>query len=286
MDIMTKEQIYTIDEKKCIDCGICQKECPAKCINKNEGFLSIIQNNCIQCGHCGAICPAGAISYAGEELPLINEHKITPEQAFNLIRGKRSVRQYKQEPISEETLDRIIETGTLTGTASNSRNVKAKLYSGNELIEIRQKICQRLLAIIKPLNNPIGRTIARWAGADKYADPELLNTFIDKLIKGAESTGDPLFFHAPQVAVLTYPKSDKQFGRTNAVLAGQSMMLYAHALGIESCIIGFAEVGTKGRKGKKILGIDKDRELGLIFTLGYGIPKYHRLPVRRSIAEA
>ncbi|MDC7219976.1 MAG: nitroreductase family protein [Spirochaetales bacterium] len=281
-----RQTSYFIDSSSCIACGICQKECPAHCIKEENGALKILNDRCIECGHCGAVCPQGAISCNEEVLTEAEAHDISPEAAFSLIAGKRSVRSYKSKPLPADVLEKILETGAMTGTASNSRDVRAHVYSGTAAVQLRRDLCLRLWDFVNRLNNPVGRTIARLAGEGKYSNPKVLSAFARNLLDGAEGDGDPLFFHAPTVMVLSYPKSNKRFGRTNTVLAGQSMMLYAHALGIESCMIGFAEMGAKGKKGKKILGIDKKREVGLIFTLGYGTPKYFRLPKRRSILDS
>ncbi|MDC7222842.1 MAG: nitroreductase family protein [Spirochaetales bacterium] len=276
--------VYAIDREKCIRCGLCQNDCPAHCIKEEEQGLSIINDFCIECGHCGAICPRGAVNCNGKELPFPEKQNFDPEQIFTLIGGKRSVRSYKEKEIPQEIMDRIVEVGALTGTASNSRDVRAKVFRGDEKKQLGKTLCLRILSFLKLINNPVGRRIMKWKGGGKYADPKLLSAFQKHMAAGAAGEEDPLFFHAPAVMLLTYPKKNKRFGRTNAVLAGQSMMLYAHSMGIESCMIGFAEVGAQGKKGKAALGIGTDREVGLIFTLGYGVPQYHRLPHRPSIA--
>ncbi len=280
---MTTETIYEINPEKCILCGLCRKDCPSRCIEEQDGGLAINQDSCIQCGHCGAICPEGAVTCDGEELVPVGEIPSSADEVFALVAGKRSVRNYKDKEIPREVLDRIVESGSLTGTASNGRDVQVKVLTGEDAVLLRRGLCFKLLGLIKILDNPAGRQIARWAGMSKYARKDVLKSFRRRLTDGAEGNGDPLFFHAPAVVVLSYPRHNKRFGRTNAVMAGQSMMLYAHSLGIESCVIGFAEVAAAGKKGKEILGIGKDREAGMIFTLGYGVPRYYRLPKRRSI---
>lgn len=48
---------FTVDENKCVSCGICQKTC--------EFDIKVWQNpnsvDCIRCGNCKAACPKGAI---------------------------------------------------------------------------------------------------------------------------------------------------------------------------------------------------------------------------------
>jgi nitroreductase/NAD-dependent dihydropyrimidine dehydrogenase PreA subunit len=277
---VTEKTTYAIDTDICIRCDLCRKECPAAAIKDSQGKLAILDDRCIECGHCGAVCPEGAVLCDGESLAPLENHGISGAQAFSLIGGKRSVRSYSDMPIPSEVLDRILETGALAATATNSRNVRARVFSEGEVSLLASRLCAALLGTLNLIDTPPGRLIARLAGMKRYADPSFLKAFKRKMAAGAEGTGDPLFFKAPAVVVVTYPRRDTRFGRTNAVLAGQSMMLYAHALGIESCVIGFAEAAGKRDRGKQALGVGRDREIGLIFTLGYGKPRYHRLPKR------
>lgn len=47
----------TLNQEKCIDCGLCEKVCPMEVeVRKN-----INHPECIRCGRCQAVCPVGAI---------------------------------------------------------------------------------------------------------------------------------------------------------------------------------------------------------------------------------
>ena len=58
---------HYIDEKKCIFCGRCEKECPAGAIHPDWEHLYppsfvIDETLCTKCGNCTKICPSGAIN--------------------------------------------------------------------------------------------------------------------------------------------------------------------------------------------------------------------------------
>ncbi|WP_172136573.1 4Fe-4S binding protein [Adlercreutzia sp. ZJ473] len=44
----------------CIECGICQRDCPEGCIAPGSPFV-IDQKHCIRCGICQEVCPADAV---------------------------------------------------------------------------------------------------------------------------------------------------------------------------------------------------------------------------------
>jgi ferredoxin-type protein NapH len=53
-----------IDEKKCISCGLCKKNCPNKTIDIRENNRYLINNKeCLNCFKCQDVCPVDAINY-------------------------------------------------------------------------------------------------------------------------------------------------------------------------------------------------------------------------------
>ena len=57
----------TVDEEKCIKCGLCMIYCPEFCISENtEGFFHADLNYCKGCGICAFECPKDAISMGKE----------------------------------------------------------------------------------------------------------------------------------------------------------------------------------------------------------------------------
>jgi uncharacterized protein (DUF362 family)/Pyruvate/2-oxoacid:ferredoxin oxidoreductase delta subunit len=59
-DALTTKPV--IDNRKCIQCGICQGHCPQGAIVSDNKKLSIHYRNCIRCFCCQEFCPQGAIS--------------------------------------------------------------------------------------------------------------------------------------------------------------------------------------------------------------------------------
>ena len=53
-----------IDPDKCIDCGLCEENCPMdiKLLDYKEAGQRILSTECIQCQTCANVCPEGAIS--------------------------------------------------------------------------------------------------------------------------------------------------------------------------------------------------------------------------------
>ena len=50
-----------INEEKCVQCGLCTKNCKASCIDGKNGIVDY--SRCVVCGNCMAVCPKDAIEY-------------------------------------------------------------------------------------------------------------------------------------------------------------------------------------------------------------------------------
>lgn len=57
----------SIDEAKCVACGLCEKLCPYKALKMSEDgkHMEVIEVSCKGCGTCAAFCPSNAISMKG-----------------------------------------------------------------------------------------------------------------------------------------------------------------------------------------------------------------------------
>jgi MinD superfamily P-loop ATPase len=55
------DELYSIDEHICINCGSCRRFCPVDCIPYTSLRHRIDQERCIGCTICYAVCPVDAV---------------------------------------------------------------------------------------------------------------------------------------------------------------------------------------------------------------------------------
>ena len=105
--------LFVVDEEKCGLCGACVAACLAGLVRITDAYpvpmpADGADEACFECGHCAAACPAGAFSHksaAPEQcLPILEDLRVGPGQVGQLMRSRRSVRNYETRPVARETI--------------------------------------------------------------------------------------------------------------------------------------------------------------------------------------
>lgn len=252
-----------IDEKKCIGCGACEKDCFFQVIKVKENKAEVL-GDCFRCGHCVAVCPTGAVSMTDYPMEDVAEYhaedfSMDAERLLNFIRFRRSVRQFKKEPLPRAEIARILEAGRFTPTAGNRQDVS-------------YIVLQKELEAFKPL---------AWEGLDALIALEgFPYTRMLKPIRQAHQENpaeDGLFFGADALLLVLGESSALSAG-----LAACSMELMAQAKGIGVLYSGFLQgIINISPKAKAFLGLDEKKTLCACMLLGYPDVQYRRTAPRK-----
>ncbi|MHA1962373.1 MAG: nitroreductase family protein, partial [Candidatus Thorarchaeota archaeon] len=224
-----------IDKEKCNSCGLCVKDCPARLFrNGNEVQFSNPFRACIQCGHCIAICPENAIQFPFEGVFEDETYTSNPpsdivsavknpdslidyEQLHLFLASKRSVRQFKADPIPPEFQEKLWATARFAASGGNARSWTFVKLDDPAQISTLSKGCAE---VMMSLPGPYG-------------------VFIKSVYK-KHPDEDMIFRKAPLVMVISTPtKSD--IDGVNTGIIGLYMQLAAQSLGIGSLWVGWAQ---------------------------------------------
>lgn len=243
------EHIIKVEKDKCVGCGLCIKDCAAKNIVLKNNKAEIITNDCILCGHCAAVCPKGAVSISGYPVKPVakeKEARLDPKEVLQVIRFRRTIRQFQEKEIPKEVLHQILEAGGMTHTAKNMRDVSFIVLDKKK--EQAERMAVSLFRKVKPL-------------ADLFSPMARRNKIEDHFF----------FFHAPVAIVITAKDG------INGALAAQNMEFAAEANGLGVLFSGFfTEAVNHSRRLKKALGIPRGKKAVTTLVLGYPKVRYLR----------
>ena len=260
----------TIDKEKCIRCGLCISDCLSSCIEFDEDNFPKMtaEERCISCQHCLAICPTGALSF-NEKHPE-NSQAVDYNNILGLIKSRRSVRQYKDEEISEETFGKLKEMLPFIPTGCNSHSLHFSIVEKKSAMDtIRNRVNELLI-----------KTMSYKALAP------IVNKFSkykDAFINGE----DVIFRGAPHMVVVSSPIT-APCATVDPIIALSYFELYAQHLGLGTCWCGFAQVCLKiFPEICEMLEIPSGYKPVYVMLLGVPAVKYQRTiqPELYKIAE-
>ena len=76
-----------VDQKKCVGCGACAKNCAHSAINVTERKASIDHNICVGCGRCIGVCPTDAVRPGRFDAGNVLNKKIA-EYSYAVLAGR------------------------------------------------------------------------------------------------------------------------------------------------------------------------------------------------------
>jgi len=257
--------IFNIDKEKCTQCGLCVKDCVVKIIDLDSGWPRIQKENeaaCLKCQHCLAICPTGAVSILGKrpsQSSLLQGAFPDPERLEILIKGRRSVRQYKDENLDPELLQRLLDVACQAPTGGNVRQVQLSVIDNKSMMD---KFRQHAYAALEKL-------------ADEGSLPEERKRFANFVSLWQKGNIDVLFRGAPHLLVASAPRNISS-PVPDCVIALSYFELLAQNLGVGTVWDGLARYAIDALlpEMRKVLGIPAHHLIGAAMAFGKPAVKY------------
>ena len=252
-----------IDAKLCCKDAICVNICPVGIFQGSVGSLPVVDenmaSNCIKCGHCSSACPTDAISIPG--LATADYQKLSttmPDlQSFrDLVMGRRSIREFKEQPVDLELINELLEITRFCPTAKNTQLLHWVLVNG------AKKVRELSAAVI-----------------DTFRSNEKMAPMVQAFDRGA----DPINRGAPQVLLVCGPvKYD--WGALDAAIAIANFELAAKASGLGTCWAGFTTRAAQvGPAVNACIGLGVNDKVFAAVMLGHPVYEYCRVPPRKPL---
>lgn len=171
---------------------------------------------------------------------------------LSLINRRQSVRKYTDKPVEDEKLNRCLEAARLAPSASNSQPWKFVVVNDPELVKDVAK-----------------ETIGPLSAFNKFVPeaPVIIAIVIEKM-KVFTKIGATI--------------QDREYPLIDIGIAAEHFCLQATEEGLGTCMLGW----FNEKPIKKLLGIPKEKRIGLLITLGYAPEEYKlRQKIRKKTDE-
>ena len=180
-----------------------------------------------------------------------------------LMKERRSIRKYQEKQVPRDLVDKIVEAGLYAPNAGGGqRSMIVTLHNA----ELAKKLGKLNFSIFDRSNLLGGHVSDEQPSV--IDDPSIMNGFYD----------------APTVCVI-FGQKDFLFNVADAFCIAENMILAAHALGVDSCIVSRAEDTFALPEGKAFMeewGVPDTMEAKAFVTLGYHAGDYPKGKPRKK----
>lgn len=258
---------FKANKDMCTRCGLCVADCPAGIIVMTDHGPRVPpekESLCYRCEHCLAVCPAGAASVFGLDpaasTPLAGAFP-SVAQMEALIKGRRSVRRYKDEDLSPRLIYQLIETALHAPSGRNARKVLVTVIDNRAtLAKFRGMVLEGLARVTREGKLP--------PGMERFAEfPVLWET----------KKVDVVFRGAPHLLVASAPR-DCASPLQDCLIVLSYFELLAQTQGIGTVWDGIARwvIGDILPELCRELKIPDDHLIGYVMAFGKPAVKYSR----------
>ena len=278
----------------CSKCGLCTKICPTKVFKATIGNDKVINHTeeCVLCGQCICGCPTNSIFHSGFRLEnfkrIRNRKPVTPENAFEFLSQRRSVRNYMEKEPPAELLEKIVQ---IAGYAPGSPHHRVgwvremTIVTGREnmkiILEMTADYIQQTISLLSSWYLRAMANFSELARSGIGVVPDLKMRFEEYM-----SGKDLIIYNAPAAIFFHAPKFSSA-PQTDCDTALQLVQLYAESFGLATCWNGLIQGAASGdhlkgfTKLAEFLQIPGENKCYAAMTIGYPSITLHSIPERK-----
>ena len=286
-----------IDPEKCIGCGLCVQVCPSQTISMVAEKAIVTGDNSLSCGHCAAVCPTEAIKVDAIDEAVFNFHSFETEnrwlppgqfpapELIRLMRSRRSCRNYSDRPVRRELLEDLVKAGISAPSGTNSQKWTFTILENRQSCE---NLCEQIGSFFQKLNRMAEK---RWLRlALKILGKKTLHNYYRDYYDSVEQgltewrqSGRDLLFHGATAGIVVGSRPGASCPAEDALLATGNILLAAHAMGLGTCLVGFAVSAMQQAPAlNRFIGMADDEVVYAVIAIGYSTEKYQGMAGRKK----
>jgi nitroreductase len=189
------------------------------------------------------------------------------------IESRRSIRAFKDTPIPEEILNKILKAASNSPSYTNTQPWEVAVVCGEkkeELSSIILKLARRKAKTHPDLPRPKGWLATHEVRAREHGARRLAALGVERHDEAGREKLSLMnfeFYGGPCALFLFMDGSLNEWSIFDMGLFTQNLILAAHSFGVESCLQ--ASVTNYAREIKKFLNIPESKKLIICISLGY-----------------
>ena len=272
------EVAIRIKVERCTHCGACVATCSERIFAQAEAQSAPEVREigrCIACGHCVVACPEDAIEHSdfpqGSFGPLTFGLLPSSAQVFELLRARRSIREFQDKPVPRTVVEQVLEAARTAPSAHNYQKTQYVVVQG---AETRRRLLDLLVGfyagLARQVNNPLVRAAYRLQlSKTEVASVLRLRSDFDMIAEQVRQGEDPLLHGAPCI-IVAHAERDLNFPEANAAIALHNATLMAQSLGLGGFLIGYLVAACgRDRRFAKLLDLPSGHRAYGALALGY-----------------
>lgn len=270
-----------IDVSKCDGCGLCVEVCPTDTLSVVNRKATVTGEDSLLCDQCAAVCPHGAVRVRGvEDVVLETIAEGSPADALvQIMRARRSCRLYREEPVAKAVLDDLVKIGITAPSGTNCQLWAFTIVPDRaSMVRYAEAIADFFRRLNKMAESATKRLLARLFTDDALGD-YYRNDYarVKEALVEWEKTGRDRLFHGATAGIVVGMRPGATCPGEDALLATQNILLAAEALGLGTCLVGFAVQAMKHDPAiKRVIGIPDEERVHAVIAIGRPNVQYPR----------
>jgi nitroreductase len=211
---------------------------------------------------------------------------VEAESLLALLHGRRSGRFYRDDPLTDADVEKLIEAASLAPSSCNRRPVRAVVVRDDEVIAaVRRRAERHYHHLLRLFRLPGFGLIWRLGGWPQDQLDQLTRNFTKLTTpqKMPRQADDPLLYGARTLIAFVSSKAERE-GVGDAWLAAANAMLVAETSGIATCFNGWTGIAARrDAELRRLLALTDEERVVCMLTAGYPKLRYRRSAPRRAM---
>jgi nitroreductase len=185
------------------------------------------------------------------------------EQTALLLKSRRSIRNYKDESVTKEAIEKLLDIARYAPTGINRQPVSWITIMGKDKV------------------HALGALIVEWIEELLAVKNQMAISFrFDRLV-GAWKKGEDLICRDAPCIVIAQGVKDDPMVPQSCTIAATYLELAAYGLGLGACWAGYVNMAINmSEKVRKFTGLSSHATAGAVMMIGYPKYRYRRIPMR------